>query len=221
MSVFARGLPALRATEWRSEVCADQDRGAELRTRAAQALALWAIQREPGCAGAAVRGPHCRHRSRRPGRARGSGACEGSRCVATRGVPAIASGPAARRTPPRTGRHRLQLRRAAGTHRRRRQRATGLRPCAVLRSCRPRWPSGPALREAQGVHRTPCVHTHHRHIRGKYACRCCQTLQVAALPAQIIDKGLPAPGLLAQVAIAKHDDHLPLCRQTEIYARSG
>jgi transposase len=61
----------------------------------------------------------------------------------------------------------------------------------------------------------------HRHIRGKYACRCCQSIAAAALPAQMIDKGLPAPGLLAQVAVAKIDDHLPLYRQTEIYARSG
>ena len=59
-----------------------------------------------------------------------------------------------------------------------------------------------------------------RHIRGKYACACCQTIQAAPMPAQMIDKGIPAPGLLAQVAVAKHDDHLPLYRQTEIYARS-
>jgi transposase len=60
-----------------------------------------------------------------------------------------------------------------------------------------------------------------RHIRGKYACTCCQTIQAAPMPAQMIDKGIPAPGLLAQVVVAKHDDHLPLYRQTEIYARSG
>jgi len=60
-----------------------------------------------------------------------------------------------------------------------------------------------------------------RHIRGKYACMCCQTLQAAPMPPQMIDKGIPAPGLLAQVVVAKHDDHLPLYRQTEIYARSG
>ena len=60
-----------------------------------------------------------------------------------------------------------------------------------------------------------------RHIRGKYACSCCQTIQAAAMPAQMIDKGIPAPGLLAQVAVAKLDDHLPLYRQSEIYARSG
>ena len=61
----------------------------------------------------------------------------------------------------------------------------------------------------------------HRHIRGKYACVCCNTVHVAPMPAQIIDKGIPAPGLLAQVIIAKHDDHLPLFRQEEIYRRSG
>jgi hypothetical protein len=42
-----------------------------------------------------------------------------------------------------------------------------------------------------------------RHIRGKYACACCQTIQAAPMPAQMIDKGIPAAGLLAQVAIAK------------------
>ena len=60
-----------------------------------------------------------------------------------------------------------------------------------------------------------------RHIRGKYACACCQTIQAAPMPAQMIDKGIPAAGLLAQVVVAKHDDHLPLYRQSEIYARSG
>ena len=58
-----------------------------------------------------------------------------------------------------------------------------------------------------------------RHIRGKYACVCCQTIAAAPMPAQIIDKGIPAPSLLAQIIIAKHDDHLPLYRQEEIYAR--
>lgn len=61
----------------------------------------------------------------------------------------------------------------------------------------------------------------HRHIRGKYTCACCQTIVAAAMPAQVIDKGIPAAGLLAQVIIAKHDDHLPLYRQEEIYRRSG
>lgn len=61
----------------------------------------------------------------------------------------------------------------------------------------------------------------HRHIRGKYACRGCHSIRAAELTAQVIDKGLPAPGLLAQVVVAKYDDQLPLYRQQEIYARSG
>ncbi|MBK6594584.1 MAG: IS66 family transposase [Burkholderiales bacterium] len=61
----------------------------------------------------------------------------------------------------------------------------------------------------------------HLHISGKYACVCCQTILAAAMPARVIDKGIPAAGLLAQVIVAKFDDHLPLFRQEEIYQRSG
>lgn len=61
----------------------------------------------------------------------------------------------------------------------------------------------------------------HRHIRSKYACRQCQTVLAAPLPAQVIDKGLAAPGLLAQVLISKYQDHQPLYRQETLYQRSG
>jgi transposase len=61
----------------------------------------------------------------------------------------------------------------------------------------------------------------HRHIRPQYACRTCDTVTAAPRPAQPIDKGLPAPGLLAQVLVAKYADHLPLYRQAVIYARQG
>jgi hypothetical protein len=37
----------------------------------------------------------------------------------------------------------------------------------------------------------------------------------------MIDKGIPAAGLLAHVVVAKHDDHLPLYRLEEICARSS
>ena len=60
-----------------------------------------------------------------------------------------------------------------------------------------------------------------RHIRGVWACKCCEHLRQEAMPAQIIDAGIPTPRLLAQVLIAKYDDHLPLYRQNEIYARAG
>src|SRR6266550_4215261 len=43
-----------------------------------------------------------------------------------------------------------------------------------------------------------------RHIRGKWACAKCQTLIQAPVPAQVIDKGLPTAGLLAQVLVAKY-----------------
>jgi transposase len=60
-----------------------------------------------------------------------------------------------------------------------------------------------------------------RHVRPKYCCRHCERIHAAVLPAQPIDKGLPAPGLIAHVAIAKYLDHLPLYRQEQQFARMG
>ena len=68
---------------------------------------------------------------------------------------------------------------------------------------------------------TPGLFTVERHIRGKWACAQCQTLTQAPVPAQIIDKGIPTAGLLAQVLVAKYADHLPLYRQETIFARAG
>jgi transposase len=60
-----------------------------------------------------------------------------------------------------------------------------------------------------------------RHIRGVWACKCCSDLRQEAATPQIIYAGIPTARLLAQVLIAKYDDHLPLYRQSEIYAREG
>jgi transposase len=60
-----------------------------------------------------------------------------------------------------------------------------------------------------------------RHIRGKWVCEDCQTLIQAPVPPQVIDKGIPTAGLLAQVLVAKYADHAPLYRQEEIFARAG
>ena len=68
---------------------------------------------------------------------------------------------------------------------------------------------------------TPGVLTVQRHVRGKWACTECQTLTQAPVPAQIIDKGLPTSGLLAQVLVAKFAVHLPLYRQEPIFGRAG
>jgi transposase len=55
----------------------------------------------------------------------------------------------------------------------------------------------------------------------KYACAKGCTVVTAAKPMAPIDKGVPGPGLLAQVAVSKYGDHLPLHRQEEIFRRQG
>lgn len=61
----------------------------------------------------------------------------------------------------------------------------------------------------------------HRHVYGKWACRCCQKLVQEPAEPQIIDKGMPATGLLAHTLVARWVDHLPYYRQEQINARSG
>src|SRR2546423_6665780 len=58
--------------------------------------------------------------------------------------------------------------------------------------------------------------------RAKYACRKCEdgVLQAPA-PARLIEGGLPTEATVAQVLVSKYADHLPLYRQTQIYAREG
>src|SRR5277367_5888459 len=68
---------------------------------------------------------------------------------------------------------------------------------------------------------TPGVFEVERHIRGKWVCRRCERLIQAPVPPHVIDKGIPAAGLLAQVLIAKYLDHLPLYRQEAIFGRAG
>lgn len=67
----------------------------------------------------------------------------------------------------------------------------------------------------------PGVFTVERHVRGKWACSHCKTPIQAPVPAQVIDKGIPTAGLLAQVLVAKFLDHLPLYRQERIFERAG
>lgn len=60
-----------------------------------------------------------------------------------------------------------------------------------------------------------------RHIRPQYACRNCQTVPAAPVPAAVIDGGLAAPGLHAWVLIQKYLDRLPLYRIEKISERHG
>lgn len=61
----------------------------------------------------------------------------------------------------------------------------------------------------------------HRHIRPQYACRACEQVTAAPVPAAIIDGGMAAPGLLAWLAVSKFADHLPLYRIEQIAARQN
>lgn len=57
--------------------------------------------------------------------------------------------------------------------------------------------------------------------RPKYAYRGRDGVIQAAALAHIIDSGIPSEALLAQIAVAKYADGLPLYRQEAIYARDG
>ena len=61
----------------------------------------------------------------------------------------------------------------------------------------------------------------HRHIRPQYACRPCETVTAAPIPAAVIDGGMAAVGLLAWIAACKYLDHLPLYRIEQIATRQG
>lgn len=60
-----------------------------------------------------------------------------------------------------------------------------------------------------------------RHVRPKYSCSRCEQIVRCAAPSRPIVRGMAGPGLLAHVLISKYGDHLPLCRQSQIYAREG
>jgi transposase len=60
-----------------------------------------------------------------------------------------------------------------------------------------------------------------RQVRPKLACACCECIVQAEAPSRPIARGVAGPGLLAHVLVSKYCDHLPLYRQSEIYAREG
>ena len=60
-----------------------------------------------------------------------------------------------------------------------------------------------------------------RQVRPKLACACCDKIVQAEASSRPIARGMAGPGLLAHVPVLKYCDHLPLYRQSEIYAREG
>jgi len=60
-----------------------------------------------------------------------------------------------------------------------------------------------------------------RFIRPRMACTCCEAFAQAPLPSRLIERGRPGPGLVSHMLVGKYCDHLPLERQSKIYAREG
>ena len=60
-----------------------------------------------------------------------------------------------------------------------------------------------------------------RHVRPRFICKGCDVTVQAELPSLPIARGKPGAGLVAHVLTAKFCDHLPLYRQSKIYAREG
>ena len=66
-----------------------------------------------------------------------------------------------------------------------------------------------------------------KNVRNKYACKECDAagngaqIEIATKTPQPIEKGLPGPGLLANVIVSKLGDHLPLYRLEKIFDRHG
>jgi transposase len=58
--------------------------------------------------------------------------------------------------------------------------------------------------------------------RPKYACRSCEAgIVQAPAKSRLIEGGMPTEATIASVIVSKYADHLPLYRQSQIYARHG
>ncbi|MGO3109929.1 MAG: IS66 family transposase [Sphingobacterium sp.] len=60
-----------------------------------------------------------------------------------------------------------------------------------------------------------------RYIRYKYTPKNGDGVKIGELPERVIDRGIPGGGLLAMILTGKYQDHLPLYRQKQIFAREN
>ena len=60
-----------------------------------------------------------------------------------------------------------------------------------------------------------------QHVREKFSCRTCEQITQAPAPSHPIARGRAGPQLLAQVLFNKYRAHLPLNRQSDIFAKEG
>lgn len=60
-----------------------------------------------------------------------------------------------------------------------------------------------------------------QHVREKFSCRACESISQPPAPSHPIARGRAGPKLLAHILFAKYGLHLPLNRQSAVYAREG
>jgi transposase len=60
-----------------------------------------------------------------------------------------------------------------------------------------------------------------QHVREKWTCRACEAIAQPPAPSHPIARGRAGPQLLAEVLFGKYGAHLPLNRQSQIFAREG
>jgi transposase len=72
---------------------------------------------------------------------------------------------------------------------------------------------------AEQLEFTPASFRVIRHVLPKLACSYCDAIVQAPAPRRPIEHSITGPGLLAHILVAKFADHLPLYRQSVIYAR--
>ena len=60
-----------------------------------------------------------------------------------------------------------------------------------------------------------------QHVREKFSCRACEAIGQPPAPSHPIARGRAGPKLLAHILFSKYGLHLPLNRQSAVYAREG
>ena len=75
---------------------------------------------------------------------------------------------------------------------------------------------------SEELHYIPAQAQVRRHVRYKYACqKCHEGVQTAPAPMKVVEQGMASAATVATVLVDKFDDHLPLYRQSERFARLG
>jgi len=60
-----------------------------------------------------------------------------------------------------------------------------------------------------------------RHVRPSYSCAKCEAMVQAPMPSLPVPRAMADASVMAHIVLSKFADHLPLYRQSEIYARAG